>query len=162
MIENNCGQCHNPDKKKADLVLTTYSGILKGSGSGQVVLPGNLDGCKLWRAINQVEEPTMPPNKPKLPDKELELFRKWIMGGRLVSCGRDRNVTIWKADGGKARSIELQGKTGAPLGLPVIPTRVTFNHDGSRIFAVDFSGRFRPGTQQMGNRSATWTPIRSR
>src|SRR5205085_11330570 len=73
LIENNCGKCHNPDKKKADLDLTTYSGVMKGSGSGQVVVSGNLEGSKLWRAITQVEEPTMPPNKPKLPDKELEV-----------------------------------------------------------------------------------------
>src|SRR5437870_11231313 len=62
LIENNCGKCHNPDKKKADLDLTTYSGVMKGSGSGQVVVSGNLDGSKLWRAITQGEEPTMPPN----------------------------------------------------------------------------------------------------
>src|SRR3954468_20256581 len=74
LIENNCGKCHNPDKKKADLDLTSYAGVIKGSGSGPVVVAGNPDGSKLWRAITQVEEPTMPPNKPRLPDKELEVF----------------------------------------------------------------------------------------
>src|SRR4051812_17673217 len=69
LIENNCGKCHNPDKKKADLDLTSYSGVIKGSGSGPVVVAGNPDSSKLWKAITQVEEPTMPPNKPKLPDK---------------------------------------------------------------------------------------------
>src|SRR5436305_8598514 len=78
LIENNCGKCHNPDKKKGDLDLTSYSGVMKGSGSGQVVVSGNPDSSKLWKAITQVEEPTMPPNKGKLPDKELEIFRKWI------------------------------------------------------------------------------------
>src|SRR5437667_6140897 len=87
LIENNCGKCHNPDKKKADLDLTTYSGVMKGSGSGQVVVSGNLDGSKLWRAITQVEEPTMPPHKPPLPAKELDMFRKWIMGGLLETSG---------------------------------------------------------------------------
>src|SRR5438105_10985539 len=87
LIENNCGKCHNPDKKKADLDLTTYAGVMKGSGSGQVVVSGNPDGSKLWRAITQVEEPTMPPNKPKIPDKELDVFRKWIMGGLLETSG---------------------------------------------------------------------------
>src|SRR5437867_7909983 len=32
LIENNCAKCHNPDKKKGDLDLTTYSGVLKGGG----------------------------------------------------------------------------------------------------------------------------------
>src|SRR6266850_4312224 len=34
IIENNCGKCHNPDKKKGDLDLTSYNGLLKGGGSG--------------------------------------------------------------------------------------------------------------------------------
>src|SRR6266436_2182869 len=87
LIENNCGKCHNPDKKKGDLDLTSYSGALKGGGSGPVVVAGNPDSSKLWKAITQVEEPTMPPNKPKLPDKELEIFRKWILGSLLETTG---------------------------------------------------------------------------
>src|SRR6266852_9717882 len=74
LIENNCGKCHNPDKKKGDLDLTSYSGALKGGGSGPVVVAGNPDSSKLWKAITHAEDPTMPPNKPKLPDKELEIF----------------------------------------------------------------------------------------
>src|SRR5947207_14162498 len=92
VIENNCAKCHNPDKKKGDLDLTTYSGIMKGSGSGQVVVSGNPDGSKLWRAITQVEEPTMPPNKPRLPDKGLDVFRKRIMGAVLDTSGSNAIV----------------------------------------------------------------------
>src|SRR5260221_154992 len=52
--------------------------------------------------------------------------------GRLVSCGRDRQITIWNADGAKARTPEFSEE---------IPLRATFSHDGSRVFATDFSGR---------------------
>src|ERR1051325_6844841 len=41
LVEANCSKCHNADKKKADLDLTSYQGVLKGSGSGLVVLSGN-------------------------------------------------------------------------------------------------------------------------
>src|SRR5436853_1343981 len=81
LVEANCSKCHNADKKKADLDLTSYQGALKGSGSGAVVVSGNLDGSKLWKAVTHAEEPNMPPNRPKLDDKELELFKKWILGG---------------------------------------------------------------------------------
>src|SRR6266704_154980 len=87
LIESNCGKCHNPDKKKGDLDLTSYSGALKGGGSGPVVVARNPDSSKLWRAITHAEDPTMPPNKPKLPDKELEVFREWIAGGLLETTG---------------------------------------------------------------------------
>ena len=87
LIETHCSKCHNSDKKKADLDLTTYQGALKGSGSGEVLLSGNVDGSKLWKAITHAEEPYMPPNRPRLDDKDLALFRKWIAGGLLENAG---------------------------------------------------------------------------
>src|SRR5947209_17769776 len=58
LSENNCGKCHNPDKKEADLDLTTYAGVMKGSGSVHVVVSGNPDGSKLWRTLPQLDEAT--------------------------------------------------------------------------------------------------------
>src|SRR5258706_9975157 len=82
-VEANCSKCHNADKKKADLELTSYQGALKGSGSGVVLISGNPDASKLWKALTHSEEPYMPPNRPRLTDQELDLFRKWIAGGLL-------------------------------------------------------------------------------
>src|SRR5438067_13556864 len=88
-VEANCSKCHNADKKKADLELTSYQGALKGSGSGVVLASGNLDGSKLWKALNHAEEPFMPPNRPKLEEKDLAIFKKWILGGLLeTSTGK--------------------------------------------------------------------------
>jgi cytochrome c/WD40 domain-containing protein len=87
VIEANCSKCHNPDKKKADLDLTSFQETLKGSGSGAVVVSGSPDSSKLWKALTHAEEPFMPPNRPKLPDKELDVFKKWIAGGLLETAG---------------------------------------------------------------------------
>src|SRR6267154_1172297 len=87
LIENNCGKCHNPDKKKGDLDLTSYNAALKGGGSGQVLVAGNPDSSKLYKAITHAEDPTMPPNKPRIPDKEIDVFKKWIAGGLLETSG---------------------------------------------------------------------------
>src|SRR5438270_8921470 len=86
LVEANCSKCHNPDKKKADLDLTSYQGALKGSGSGVVVLSGNPEGSKLWKCLSHAEEPNMPPNRPKLGDKDLDQFKKWIAGGLLENA----------------------------------------------------------------------------
>ncbi len=94
LIEANCSKCHNSDKKKADLDLTSYQGALKGSGSGVIVASGNLDGSKLWKSLSHAEEPFMPPNRPKLPDKELEVFKQWILGGLLESAGGKTVATV--------------------------------------------------------------------
>src|SRR6266404_2787702 len=50
LIEANCAKCHNADKKKADLDLTSYQAALQGSGSGPVLVSGNPDASKLWKA----------------------------------------------------------------------------------------------------------------
>src|SRR2546427_4446805 len=117
LIENNCGKCHNPDKKKGDLDLTSYSGALKGGGSGPVVVAGNPDSSKLWKAITHAEDPTMPPNKPKLPDKELEGFRKWIAGGLLETSGSK----VIAANKPTVDFTLKAGSVGKPDGPPAMP-----------------------------------------
>jgi hypothetical protein len=117
LVEANCSKCHNADKKKADLDLTSYQGALKGSGSGAVLASGNLEGSKLWRAITHAEEPEMPPNRPKLADKELDVFKKWILGGLLETAGG-------KAIAAAAPMVDLTLKAdtaGKPDGPPPMP-----------------------------------------
>ena len=117
LVEANCSKCHNADKKKADLDLTSYQGALKGSGSGAVLVSGNLDGSKLWKAITHAEEPIMPPNRPKLADKELEVFKKWILGGLLETASG-------KAIAAAAPAVDLTLKAdtvGKPDGPPPMP-----------------------------------------
>src|SRR4029077_9413190 len=117
LVEANCSKCHNADKKKADLDLTSYQGALKGSGSGVVLATGNLDGSKLWKAITHAEEPNMPPNRPKLEDKDLDLFKKWILGGLLETA-------TGKAIAATAPGVDLTLKAdavGKPDGPPPMP-----------------------------------------
>jgi len=81
ILRNNCFKCHNPDKTKAELDLTTYSAVLKGGGSGPAVVPGDPPGSKLYKAIARIEEPFMPDQGPPLADADIEVIRKWIAGG---------------------------------------------------------------------------------
>ena len=117
LVEANCSKCHNPDKKKADLDLTSYQGALKGSGSGSVVMSGNPDGSKLWKALTHAEEPFMPPNRPKLPDKELDLFKQWIAGGLLENAG-GKAVAAAKPAFDLALKPEDLGKPEGPPPMP--------------------------------------------
>src|SRR5262245_27240771 len=78
VVEANCAKCHNADKKKGDLDLTSYSGAMAGGASGKVIVPGDAEASKLIKVITHAEEPTMPPNRGRLADKEIAVFRKWI------------------------------------------------------------------------------------
>jgi hypothetical protein len=46
VLRNHCFKCHNPDKNKADLDLTSYNGAMKGSSSGAVLKPGDPSASK--------------------------------------------------------------------------------------------------------------------
>jgi hypothetical protein len=90
---------------------------LKGSGSGVVLVSGSPDGSKLWKALTHSEEPFMPPNRPKLDDKDLQLFRKWIAGGLIETSGG-------KAVASAASGTDLALKTESiekPDGPPPMP-----------------------------------------
>src|SRR5262245_27305422 len=87
LVEQHCAKCHNPDKKKGDLDLTSHAGALKGSGTGPIAISGNPEASKLIKALTHAEEPFMPPNKPPLAEKELAVFRSWITDGLLETAG---------------------------------------------------------------------------
>ena len=121
LIEANCAKCHNPDKKKGDLDLTTYSAALKGGGSGVLFVSGNPDSSKLIKVLSHSEEPNMPPNKPPLPEKELAMFKKWISGGLLETSGS-------KAVAAARPTVDLTLKvssTGKPDGPPPMPRELS-------------------------------------
>src|ERR1044072_5030520 len=116
VVEANCAKCHNSDKKKGDLDLTSYSSALAGGASGKVLVPGDAEASKLWKVINHLEDPNMPPNRGKLTDKELTVFRKWIAGGLLETLNS-------KAIAGKP-TVDLAlgaGAMGKPEGPPPMP-----------------------------------------
>ena len=83
IFRNACLNCHNPDKKKAGLDLSSYSGALAGSDVGKVLESGNPGNSLLFKCVKQTEEPKMPPKGDRLTDKELAIVEKWIAGQLL-------------------------------------------------------------------------------
>jgi WD40 repeat protein len=51
------------------------------------VKPGSPDASLLLRVIAHLEEPEMPPKKPKLEDKAIEVIKQWIAGGCIERPG---------------------------------------------------------------------------
>jgi WD40 repeat protein len=87
ILKESCLGCHNPDKMKADLDLSTHAGVMKGGSSGVCVKPGSADTSLLYRVVAHMEEPEMPPKKPQLAAAQLEIFKSWIAGGCLETAG---------------------------------------------------------------------------
>ena len=83
LLKAKCGACHSADSAKGGLIVDTYTAIMAGGASGEVVIAGDTDGSRLYDLIAHKAEPAMPPKEPKLPDEQLALFKKWIDGGAL-------------------------------------------------------------------------------
>lgn len=116
-LANTCGSCHNPDKKKGGLDLTTVSAILAGGGGGAVVDPGNPGGSRLLKILRQESEPKMPPDGPKLDEAKVAMVEKWIAGGLLES--KDSKPAARKQSAGLAFKAKA-GKPDGPLPMPAI------------------------------------------
>ena len=88
IFEKSCVKCHNAEKPKAKLNLTTLAGALKGSADGKVIEPGNSAKSVLVANVARIgeEDDWMPPkeNKAKigpLTTEQVSLIRAWIDQG---------------------------------------------------------------------------------
>ena len=87
-----CFECHNPEKAKADLDLTTREAILKGGDSGPALVPGKSGESFLVEVLAPDADPHMPP-KGQLSDEQIADIRTWIDAG-----------AGWDADALKAKT----------------------------------------------------------
>jgi len=81
ILRKHCLRCHNEDQPRGDLVLTSLDKVLAGSSSGPVVVAGRLDESPLYTLTAHLDSPKMPPNKPQIPQREINVIERWIIGG---------------------------------------------------------------------------------
>lgn len=85
ILRRSCTRCHNPDKKKGELDLTSRAGIEAGGENGAVLQAGKPDDSELLRLclLPEDDDAVMPPSgkKPRPTVAELERLRAWIAAG---------------------------------------------------------------------------------
>ena len=82
-----CVVCHGARRKEAELDLRTVESILKGSKSGQIVVPGKPDDSLILKRLHAKD---MPPPKEliragvrPMESTEINLLTKWIEQGAI-------------------------------------------------------------------------------
>jgi mono/diheme cytochrome c family protein len=75
VLTSNCTGCHGSATRIKEMNLSSLDGVLKGSESGPVVVPGKPDESRLYQ---MVRDGKMPPGKAHLRNEELALIRSWI------------------------------------------------------------------------------------
>jgi len=119
LLENKCFSCHNPDKKKGGLEMTSYSGLMNGGSGGAVVDAGNPQASRLWTMSAHKEEPYMPPEGAPLEAKDLALLSKWVAGGVLQAKG-----SVAKKSNKPKVDLTFAGGAGKPTGAVARPENV--------------------------------------
>jgi WD40 repeat protein/mono/diheme cytochrome c family protein len=91
IFQANCQGCHQPAKAKGGYVMTDFGKLVHGGESAEkgelAIVAKEPDKSLLVQQVTPSDpaERTaeMPPKKPALLDKELELIRRWIAEGAL-------------------------------------------------------------------------------
>ena len=116
IFESACLNCHNADKKKGDLDLSNFSGIMAGGAGGTVADPGEGADSILYGTIVHSLEPFMPPRGEKLSKKDADLVRDWISGGML----ENKSSRAKKPSGPRIAKLDVD-PSARPDGPPPMP-----------------------------------------
>ncbi len=119
-----CVSCHNPDKLKGELDLTSIETIMKGGKSGNTIVAGDLDKSELFHRITLSPESSkyMPAdNRPALTPIEIGFIKRWIENG----ADYKKNITTLETDGKTkyliASYLGIDAENNLEIKLPDVP-----------------------------------------
>ncbi len=122
IFRQRCAACHSPDKKSGGLDVTNFTALMLGGSSGESIDPGAPEDSYLFSLITHEEEPSMPPGDTKIPDAEIQLIEKWIVGGALENQSSKAKIKKKKFDLAIAADAATRPETIAlPPRLPLEP-----------------------------------------
>lgn len=81
VLKKHCISCHDQERSRGGLNVATTAGIAAGSTSGPVAIAGKPDESMLYTLAAHLDNPKMPPGAPRIPQRELDLIRRWIEDG---------------------------------------------------------------------------------
>ncbi len=116
IFQQSCLNCHNPDKTKGGLDLSSFAGTLKGSSGGKIVEAGDVNSS-LIAVLQQTSEPKMPPEGDKLSSGQIDILRKWIEGGLL----ENKSSSARKPSKPKFETALRSDPAAKPEGPPPMP-----------------------------------------
>jgi uncharacterized membrane protein/mono/diheme cytochrome c family protein len=88
LLDAKCIQCHNSEKKKGNLQLTSIDLILKGGKKGPALTAYNANQSLMIQRmlLDPANDKHMPPKgKPQLNNKEINLIYWWVQHGASIN-----------------------------------------------------------------------------
>lgn len=90
---NLCLNCHNDRRKRGGFSMATFEKLLIGGKSGRVVLPGNLDGSRMWDLAGKQKPIKMPAGQARITRTNWRNLRTWIQEGAKFD-GKDPKASL--------------------------------------------------------------------
>ena len=83
LLDKHCYKCHSTEAKKlkGGLLLDSRQGWAAGGDSGPVIVPGDVEGSLLLRAVSYEDGDLQMPPKYRLADQERAALNRWVEDG---------------------------------------------------------------------------------
>ena len=144
IIQSKCVSCHNKEKKKGGLLLTSYEEILAGGKSREGVIPGNTATSEIFRRITLPKEHKefMPSDgKKPLTESQIAILEFWIETGAhrnmmIANLKPDKKIAAVFGDFfqlGRAAILSYSAKPAAKSDL------VALLKEGFQVYAINES-----------------------
>ena len=92
----NCVECHNADRMRGKLDMTTFAKLMAGSESGRVIEPGKPEESSLVLHIKGEEDPKMPPGDRTLAASAISIIEAWVKAGAQLDSGLSPTAELAK------------------------------------------------------------------
>ena len=124
IFEGKCLECHNPDKTKGKLLMTTREAFLKGGEGGHALIGVDAEKSELIKRLTLPKEhdDIMPPKNGPLPAAEIDVIRRWVAEGAVWPAG----VVLAAKDKSKEEAkAELTQKLATLEKLEIFPESIS-------------------------------------
>jgi WD40 repeat protein/mono/diheme cytochrome c family protein len=136
ILTASCTGCHQPEKLKAGLDLSTHKAALVGAKDGPAIIPGDPDKSPLVLAIIPEapgEPPAMPEKGDPLTAQQVDLIKRWIKEG-----AKDDSPAVAAAAGGAAEPGPAPVAKPPVYAAPPVITSLAYSPDGSALAVTGY------------------------
>lgn len=84
IFKADCSECHNSNKAKGGLDLSSYLQTMAGSSAGEVLSAGDPENSVIFECITTDDSDIrMPPKGARMNKNDVEMIKNWILAGAL-------------------------------------------------------------------------------
>ena len=131
VLEKNCVSCHGPQQKMAKLDLSSFTGMMEGSSSGPVIVPGKPERSLLWKLI----ESGQMPQGGKLTAAEKQLLKSYIQFGRFPTVTAESEAAVLAREAAKITPQDRNWWSFRRPVKPAVPAVANKEQVGTQIDA---------------------------